>query len=130
VALGDRYGSTGDPDYRPPEPAPDWTVRAWTDEERAGLAGLDEAAAQRALLEAHRHRYRPFLQVDEVNHKPFVGHVISYVAGPLPGKDVLVATSPPKPVELRYERHRLIARRLRELEHELRRAILERQADS
>jgi hypothetical protein len=65
-----------------------------------------------------------------VNHKPLIGHVISYVAGPLPGKDVLVVTSPPKPVELRYERHRLIGRRLRELEHELRREILERQADS
>jgi hypothetical protein len=43
---------------------------------------------------------------------------------------VLVATSPPKPVELRYVWHRLIGRRLRELEGELRQAILERQADS
>jgi hypothetical protein len=129
VTLGDRHGSTGDPDYRPPAPAPAWTVRAWTDEERLRLAGFDETAARRALLDAHRHRYRPFLQVDEVDHKPLVGHVLGYVAGPLPAKRVLVATSPAGPVGLRYERHRLIARRLRELEQELRQAILERQAD-
>jgi hypothetical protein len=55
--------------------------------------------------------------------------VLGYVAGPLPAKRVLVATSPAGPVGLRYERHRLIARRLRELEQELRQAILERQAD-
>jgi hypothetical protein len=43
---------------------------------------------------------------------------------------VLVATSSAQPVELRYERHRLIARRLRELEQELPQGILERQADA
>jgi hypothetical protein len=94
------------------------------------LAGFDEAAARRALLDAHRHRCRPSLQVDDVGHKPLVGHVISYVAGPLPGKSVLVATRPAKAVELRYERHRAFGRRLRELEQELRREILERQADA
>jgi hypothetical protein len=56
--------------------------------------------------------------------------VLSYVAGPLPGKIVLVATSPARPVELRYQRHHVIARRLRELEHDLRQTILERPADA
>jgi hypothetical protein len=77
VALGDRHRSTGDPDYRPPEPAPGWEVRRWTDHERALLGGFEEAAARPALLEAHRHRSRPFLQVDDVNHKPLIGHVLS-----------------------------------------------------
>jgi hypothetical protein len=105
AALGARHGSTGDPDYRPPTPVPNRMTRAWADENRAALAGFDEAAARRALPDAHRHRCRPFLQVDDLNHRPLIGHVISYVAGPLPGKAVLVATSTPKPVQLRYERH-------------------------